>query len=490
MSNGETMPDPMDYPRTLPKWARIGDHLAEFIVFVLLIGGFLTRGYIVHYSIQSIAWFLCALLGMWGLVGLPLGRWSHPGMRSARWAMVLMAIPILAFGVQLIPLPSDFVVSVSPVWNATLENMKASGLDLPERIPLAHSPARGWFSWNQLIAAYCFFSGVVLLAHRRSFCIRLMVAVCAVSVLEGLLGLLNVVMGSAGRAYGAVYNPNHHATLIAMAFPLFISGMFQWSRSSPLFRASLAGGSNPMLMMVALGALVIVGWLASFSRGSLIFGGGVTLGWVIYELWGMRRELFEHEGEKLPLHRIVIGAVLGVVVLGSLAAFFHSADLGEGIEARGWNTVEWFKDNRLEMSRATLEGLAESPWIGLGPAGTEQAITRFERAATVKASIWSHNDWVQIFSELGLPVGLTAVLVLGILLRSWAIGVGRSRRAFEWNDRMLHRAVTAGVLIVLLHALTDFHLRIPLVGFTFLILLALALTPGPLFITSMTVKKR
>jgi O-antigen ligase len=126
---------------------------------------------------------------------------------------------------------------------------------------------------------------------------------------------------------------------------------------------------------------------------------------------------------------------------------------------------------------ATLKGLAQVPLLGLGLGGAEASINRFllGRPTSVLA-VWSHNDYVQVVSELGL---MWTALVLGALgwflrcfKREWDDGsriLGRRMRGFR-------RAALAGMAITLVHAFFDFHLRLPIVGFHFLLVGALLLT--------------
>jgi len=143
---------------------------------------------------------------------------------------------------------------------------------------------------------------------------------------------------------------------------------------------------------------------------------------------------------------------------------------------------------RLRVWRATRAGLMERPLLGLGPAGAETAITRFMQASAEQTAIWSHNDYVQVVAEMGIPVSLTGLALLSILAAQVVRDVRLRRDAFDWSERVLQRAAAAGVILALLHAVVEFHLRIPLAGFSFLILAALALGPGPLLVTGLTTR--
>jgi O-antigen ligase len=175
---------------------------------------------------------------------------------------------------------------------------------------------------------------------------------------------------------------------------------------------------------------------------------------------------------------MLLGLVGLAALIVALSTLVLSASIFEGFAERGWWTDEMEGQGRIDLWRATWMGLMESPWLGLGPAGAETAMNRFSIMPNFQAPVWSHNDYVQMISELGLPV---AALCLAVLLaavyafaRDWAAG---SRR-IAWSEGLLARAATVGVVVALAHAVTDFHLRIPLVGFSFLILLAVVAMPA------------
>ena len=127
----------------------------------------------------------------------------------------------------------------------------------------------------------------------------------------------------------------------------------------------------------------------------------------------------------------------------------------------------------------------ETPLFGLGLGGAEAALTRFVDQPAVLAPIWSHNDYVQLVAELGLPVTSLLLGALVVFLVSFYKDIRQRRRDFDPSERVLQRAALLGVLTAALHAFVDFHLRVPLIGFTFLILVALIVNQGPLLVTSM-----
>ncbi len=476
MNNSE-----QENPSGLPGWIRTGDTAAEIVVWLILIGGFFSLGYVVNPLLRGWAWLACGLLGAWSAIGLGAGRWGGSGLRTARCGMAVLAIPILWCGFQLIPLSSDFVLRISPVQREIQTSFREAGLSLQGKISLAHSPAKGLRSWNQLVASGLFFAGVCLLTARRSCSLRLCALVALVSLAEGWIGAIRYAKG-VPRASGAIFNSNHHAALVVMGLPLYFARLVQWKRYSPRLRyGSIMSGSNPLLLFYGLGLVAIIGWLAAISRGSLILSGGVLVVWIVIEFWGALREL--REGEKIPVSALLIGLLAGVVFSLSLAALVTSSSIYQGFATRGWKD-ELSGAGRMELWRATAEALMQTPWLGLGLFGTENALNQYGAMPMTLIPIRSHNDYVQIIAEMGVPASAVALMFLGRMLvsmiRDWS---GRIRRS-DWSRGLMQRAALAGVLAALAHAAVDFHLRIPEIGFVFLILLALAVNEGTLLISS------
>src|SRR5690606_29492677 len=146
----------------------------------------------------------------------------------------------------------------------------------------------------------------------------------AVVLIEGFLGIHTNVFRNAGRAYGGVYNPNHHATLIMMAFQLYLAGLFVWGRFSHRFQGSDFSGSNPLLFFYAAGLLALLGWLASISRGAVIIGAAVLVAWIAIEVVAFYKE--EIGADALPV-AIRSGSVLiiGAIAVGLVGFLLYEA---------------------------------------------------------------------------------------------------------------------------------------------------------------------
>ena len=469
--------------RGLPVWTRLGDSIAELVVILLLAGGLFSQGYAESGGARQLAWAGCGMLGIWAAIGFSLDRWRGSHLRTARWILIGFAVLTIWTGIQILPLPAGFVTGISSVWREIRQSFQAAGLEFPERIPLALNPDRALGSWDQLLAAMLFFAGVALLTTRRGCSARLIVAVALVSVTEGLWGFFLYATGSQPYSIGALFNPSHHAALVMAGIPLFIIWTIDLSRRSEIFSGSIISGSNPLLLILGAGMLALMGWATSYSRGGLLLGGGVLLAWTAIEVWGVRRETSPEDGAP-PFSLTAAGVGGTILILLALAGLVYSASLMEGITTLQWETGESQGLGRLELWRGTLEGLGDSPWLGLGLGGTENALTRYSVMPMRTDPIWSHGDYVQILAEIGIPVALAMMLLFSRALLSFWRDTRQRWGAFDWSDRIMNRAAMAGLIALLIHAGVDFHLRIPLVGFAALILLALSINDGPLFVVS------
>ncbi len=471
------------------KWA---DRFALFVIAIVFLGGFLSEGYALPNIWRGGAWFLCGLLGIYGLLSWSAGRWEGPQMRMIAPLLALACVPAIWWGIMLVPLPAGLVTAASPPWAAARDAFQATGIEFPASVPLAVSPLPGVHSWHQLIASICFFLGVLTLASRRKRTIQLIVILSLVLLGEGALGFVDWLVGK-GRTNGALFNPNHTAALIVMLLPVYFAAIVVWSRVSRSLGTDIAGGSNPLLLLFGLGAVALVAWMTCFSRASLLFGGGTLSLWILVEVWGRSKEFDFRGNSRLLARNLVLAGSLGIIAVGALVILVDSADAVQGFLNRAGSDRPWIsvKDaGRFDMWRATLKGLAEVPFTGLGPAGAQGALGRFAEISTQKASINSHNDYIQCFAELGVPAALLAAAAAGWFLWRLRGDFSARREHFEWSERILPRAALAGLVGICLHSGVEFPLRIPMLGFAFLTLLAILLCPGALFVTTWAKRRR
>jgi hypothetical protein len=448
-----------------PRWIVLGDQIIIIVAALILFGGTLTNGYVDSPDARTWAWMACAVLGLWGILGWVAGRWDGPEKRSLRILATLFIMVTAICGIQLIPLPTSLVTALQPEWRHSIETLRSVGMEVPASIPMAHVPERALRSWDQMVASLLFFLGVAMPASRGRSGLQLLWVVAGFSVFEGLAAM--TAIGVSSRVSGTIYNPNHSAAAILLGLPVYSMLVYDSWRERAVGYTPLTSDWRTMLMLL-VGAGALIGWLSTLSRGSLMMGGAVLAFWALYEVRGTmkrernqsRRSSHSNDGPMVLVAVVLILIVCAVVVFEALFARLSELEAGSS--------------SRIDSWRATLIGLQNSNFLGLGLGGAEFAMKRFETTSGATATVWSHNDWVQIVAEVGI-VGIVVIAVLGFLLAQSLTADWRRRSLYSWDRRRICRAAWAGCAALVLHALVEFHLRIPTVGLAFLAMLATAL---------------
>lgn len=436
---------------------RLTDWLLAFLVVLLLLGGLLAEGYAGRGPERAIAYTGIALLGI-----LAIG----PGWRTPRapamFPVLFFLIPLGVGGLLTIPLPADLTARLSPVWATHFDALAAAGLLHPPRAPLGLDPEWGARALHQWFAAGVFLLSCLVLAGHRPGRWWLTMAVVAVGLVEGWLAFLALVLGEA-RASGALFNPNHSAALILLVLPAAGALVHQRSAPNSEYDNGENRGKDRWIPLMAVVGVAAIGWFTTLSRASLLVAVAVLGPWLLWEIYvNARRGRVTRPGWFLAMG--VGGAAALLLTLWFTGATAAMVDrLESPVKEYG----------RVELWSATAGGLAESRFLGLGPGGAATTMERLlHDSAARRAPGWTHNDYLQMAAEFG---------ALGCLLfLLWAAGglriLGRLPIATTrwWLSRrnLLDRALLAGMLTILLHSLVDFPLRIPLVGFCFLAILA------------------
>lgn len=454
--------------RHTPSWIKAGDSIALALIAAILAAAFFSHGLAREGMWRFAGEAGCVLLGIWALASWAAGRWEENALRPARRLLLLLAFVLAVGFVQLMPLPANVTTSISSIHASHLDAIEAAGIPAPDRLSITLAPEEGRRAWHQLFASLLFFAGVGTLLTRRRNIPWLAALAALFAVLEGLIGVARFFLEGAFRVTGAIYNPNHHATAVVMCLPLFFALVIYWSRTSKRFSAPLAGGRNPLLLLMLLGCIAGLSWVFAFSRGSLFFGSIVLAGWLAWE-WRHHREMATGMPSRWRTFALFSGVIAAVVIV---AALFAPAFRDRAFDQRTLGA-----NGRVAIWQATVKAIGEAPLTGLGPGGTRYAIDRHSPIALTREPIHAHNDWLQWVAELGLPAACIAGGLLLWLLLGYRRDTAANRDLIHGSElAIIRRAAFAGLLIVLLHSLTDFPLRVPAVGFTALMLAGIALS--------------
>ncbi|MBX2803273.1 MAG: O-antigen ligase family protein [Myxococcales bacterium] len=216
------------------------------------------------------------------------------------------------------------------------------------------------------------------------------------------------------RFYAPFVNPNHFAGFLLLATPVALGTALSNRRTEQrLVAAVLAVGFvGAIAWTAAAGPLVVMGlqllmvaamvWRPALLLGLPLLPAG---GWVVSQ-WASR----------------------------------HGSDTAVSAEGR------------LELYTTTLRLLGAQPLTGAGLGTFEEAVQPHRSRASWRGWGHAHNDWLEWGAETGL-VGIAALVVAVVLLAPW-----------RWRPSRFVQRLGIGVGGVLLYAMVDFPLQIPLVA--------------------------
>ncbi len=153
-------------------------------------------------------------------------------------------------------------------------------------------------------------------------------------------------------------------------------------------------------------------------------------------------------------------ATLIVLAIAVMLAFMVFSVLGTGVSNRF--AIDGLGDQgRLETYRSTMRMIADHPWIGTGLGTFVWNFPAYRSPDASFVGIWdrAHNTWLELASDLGLPIAI--LVAAGWLLMFFVLFKGVLQRR---RDHALPAAGLSCGLLAVTHSLVDFSLQIP--GFT------------------------
>ncbi|MFN7981827.1 MAG: O-antigen ligase family protein [Vicinamibacterales bacterium] len=351
----------------------------------------------------DVALILLAAITVWMVLGLVPLPYVVVARFSPNRAVMVAAARALTGGASHAPL----ALSVAPA--ATVERLlfvlPAIAVFVAAReMPLWWSRERAWFSVAPVIA---------------------------VALFEALVGIAQfnsapLIDGVAPSVAGTYVNRNHFAGLLELGLPLTLttaiglwSGVRRRRRRSYEDERGLAPALQTGVMLLAA-ACLLAGVITSLSRmgfvTTLVSISTVTLGWLL-----TRRRHGPTWLWSVPL-LLPLGVVWLVATNGMVLRFADTANSGD-LSA----------DGRMQIWRETVHLISAYPWTGAGLGTFEHALYPFRFAMSTNAVDYAHNDYLQIFAELGI-VGLVLTVALALVI-AWRAARGRSpvdRRGSVW----------------------------------------------------------
>lgn len=269
-------------------------------------------------------------------------------------------------------------------------------------------------------------------------------------------------------AAGTYINHNHFAGFLEMVLPFtlviafFQMGGFQHLQSAELDPARKRNqpANYPLAFFwFFLTLILFTALFLSHSRMGILsgFASIITVGIMI----------------SLTAKKSIIGLVLVALLLGATGSMV--VWIGSDPIITRFGTLEHeilqSESTRWAIWEDTLQMLPENPWMGIGLGAFPVGYTRMQTVHLNKFVNHAHNDYLEVFSEVGLLGGL---LIFGpifyLLVRTFL----RARAAEHSFDQAIAFGCGGSLLAILFHSLADFNLYIPANALVFAIILGLA----------------
>lgn len=391
------------------------------------------------------------------LFGYPFKK-THVGI-----PFVLLAAWI---ALSLVPLDAIWLESLSP---------KTFGLRGDEPAPTSLAP---FLTLRSLWMGFALFALVFVGAHVASSPTRveqLSLFLFVAGVGFGLYGMTQWLFGlqelfgqdpstTGLRASGSFGNRNHYAAFMEM---LLLCGLgwvgarhagilasSEGRRRRFLRRIEETGGK---LFFLGLGVVVTsLGLVFSLSRS------GITFGLVGAAAFVLLRPLARDTGstidaQRLPgtrpkLHGVVaMGlAVVGIAAWIGLDPVVHRFKLLQG---------EWETERGRSLVWAdSVHAIPDFAVTGSGLSSYRYVFPIYRSFGGTTAYSWSHNDYLQVLIELGVPGFLLILWVMGaVAFRSYRV---RKRLEGEVSLSYMHAGYLAACVAIALHSFSDFGLHL------------------------------
>ncbi len=375
-----------------------------------------------------------------------------------------LLIAILSVGLlQIVPLPASLldqlspnIKTVLPLWNGAPESLVGTW----NYLSLTVSDTRAALAMG--IAYVLLFWLTTQRVREIADVSRILKAMCVLAAIMAGFGLLQY-LGSNGLYYwvfeypavttadqikGAFTNKNHFAAFLMLAIGPCIWWLMELMDGrqidEPVF-GTAGAASLPRPVRVALvggmGALVIVAWLSSLSRGAVVAGAiGVGVMLLIMALRSM----------------ISIRIVGGLCLIGVVAGALQFA---VGYEAMMNRLDRWDDNGRMPIWNANLAAESEFRFFGSG-IGSHRYIYHRYLDKPYDEHEYSHaeSNFLNVATETGLA-GLSLSIVALSCCFWWCFQGVRASRSKSTTIALL--ALMVSLIATSVHALVDFTWYVP-----------------------------
>jgi O-antigen ligase len=385
-----------------------------------------------------------------------LARSDPKAFRQMRASLLFAAAIALVPLIQLVPLP-PLLWALLPGRAPVVAAYEAIGRS-PGWLPISVSPDATILSALALLPPLALLFCVMLLDYRERRLLSLLLV--ALAVISSFLGLLQISQGpssplrffatnNASEAVGFFANKNHLAALLYAA--LAFAAVFALDAGSRIRlahnRTWLEAGR---LLPVTLSLLVIVVLLAAeavaHSRAGMTLAMVCLVGICALVLADRRRAL-----KRTPAGLLLAAGAVAVVLVLQFGLYRILQTFA----------ADPFDDSRFLFLRNTVAAAKSYMPFGSGMGTFVPVYAMFEKPAHVFPQYinHAHNDFIELWLESGVfGIGLIGAFLLWFVLRAVKIWRGPALAGSDL-DRLLARAATLVIALLLAHSLVDYPLR-------------------------------
>jgi len=367
--------------------------------------------------LEILAGFLALVLGARMALTPRTSQARHGGT-----ALTILGLAFLGLAaLQLLPLPVGLHAFLSPKGSDLLDRF--GGADAMTARPLSLLPGGSAVALVKITAFFVIFLAARALPRSRRDFHRFFTAVAVLGGVIAALGLLKssapdalsflFPKGGAGeRAAGPFLNANHFAGYLEMCFPIALAAFIlagPFPALKGLDRAALGdflqknGGKKALAGFSCL--LMAGAIIASLSRLG-IFSFLLSL-CVFFFL------LYRGRGRK---------ALFGLILFLSFAVvFIVSVYVGLDPVLERYSLLEDAGVNRIDAWKMGLDIVGDFPLTGSGT-GTFRFLSPLYQPAALKGGFHqTHNDYINLAADMGLPALLLGLSFLGLWFRSTSV---------------------------------------------------------------------
>lgn len=322
-----------------------------------------------------------------------------------------------------------------------------SSNDAPPYLALSIVPEKSMHALLAVLPLFAVFLATISLPQKQQ--IRLIYWLLIIVALEAALGLIQYSSKEAiwmwftgkdytGSAQGTYYNRDHYSAMMLMTLPIAL-GLLAHSIGGQSDNGKQRFQLNKTLVFSFLSLLILLAAIFSRSRA----GVGLSILGIIVATFTYAR----HLGGKQTLG---ITATLGTIGAGIAVSIGLIPVLNRFANDPG-------EDERWRIFKHTIEGIKEFfPW-GSGPGTFQELYRSFQPAEQPKFWNHAHNDYLELFFDIGIfAIPVLLLFFLAYVISWWVL------RRIPWNHiRFIKTGAGIGMFLVLLHSFVDFNFHTP-----------------------------